>query len=314
MQEKPNSTAIEPSLAALLMKEHRAYQELPLAIRRFVERQEADGIVRAALGVTQHLLQDYQRVVGPLGSTVRLSKLAQMQSVVLRGLSNVALSREVNPAVRQRYRAVITMSDDASVITIPPGSDRAGARISVAHELGHLSIHSRGKKVDQSTIRLGSSEEEEGLAEYIGRLLLLPKRIDPAEIPPGGMARACFDLATAADVPLSAALARIGDPDQDLGVAGVILWELRPDRRLSVAERLKPYYRLCGSAFIPDRSHAREGSLSAMVGSGEAERTALGNETVRIGRFVGDFKVEAHGWGSEGRGTRKVLSTFQVQA
>jgi hypothetical protein len=202
------------------------------------------------------------------------------------------------------------MGDDTSIITIPPGSDRPGARISVAHELGHLSIHSRGKRVDQSTMRLGNSEEEEGLAEYIGRLLLLPKRIDRAEIHAGGIARACFDLATAADVPLSAALARIGDPDQYLGVAGVILWDLRPDPRLSIAERLKPYYRLCGTAFIPDRSHAREGSLAVMVGAGETERSVVGDETVRIGRFIGDFRVEAYGWGSERRGTRKVLSTF----
>jgi hypothetical protein len=308
--EKLGSTAIEPGLATLLAQEQKDCKGLPLAIRRFVEQVQATGIVDAALGVTGRLLQEYQDFAGPLGSAVRLTKLAQVKSVVLRGLNNVSSTGTFDREFRQRYRATISMGGGAPVITIPPGSDRAGARISVAHELGHLLIHSRGAELDEATIRLGSSNQEEALAEYLARLLLLSSTIDRTEIASKGIARFGFDLARSADVPLSSALARLGDPDQDLGIAGVILWELRRDRRLSVAERLKPYSRFCGTAFIPQQSHARDGSLTVTASVGEGERIAVGVESVRIGGFVGEFKVEAYGWGSEDRGTRKVLSTF----
>ena len=313
MREKFGSTAIEPGLAALLAQEQKSSQDLPLAIRRFVKYQEASGIVDAALRASRRLLGEYRNAVAHVHSAVRLTKLAQLQSVVLRGVDNVTPRGTVELSLRRHYRAAITMGGAAPVITIPPGSDRPGARISVAHELGHLLIHSRGAVVDEITVKIGTSKEEEALAEYIGRLLLLSERIDTTEKAASGVARLGFDLASSADVPLSSALARIGDPDQNLGVAGVILWELRSDRSLGVAERLKPYHRLCGAKFIPDRSHAREGSLTATAAGGESERIAVGIESVRIGGFVGEFRVEAYGWGSEDRGTRKVLSTFYFQ-
>lgn len=308
--EKRDSTAIEPGLSALLALEKRTGQQLPLTIRRFVQQQQSEGVVEAAVRSTQRLLQDYQTTVGPLSPTIRLSKLAKLQSVELRGLGNIAATRVVGRGPSQRYHAAITMVGDSPTITIPPGSNRADARISVAHELGHLLIHSRGKQVDEITVKLGTSREEEALAEYMGRLLLMEKRLCHSDLSDDGMTRLCFDLSSAANVPLIVALARIGDPDQNLGVAGVIIWDLRRDRQPTIAERLRPYCRLCGAAFIPDRSHAREGSLTAIVASGESERIVVGTESVRIGRFVGEFRVEAYGWGSEERGTRKVLSIF----
>lgn len=310
--ESRASTAIEPGLSGLLEQERKAAAELPLPIRRFVQDQNAAGVVEAAVRASGRLLRDYEAAGGALPGTVRLSKLAELRSVALHGLKNVRPTRPLGTTSSQRYRAAITMGGAGRVITIPPGSDRAVARISVAHELGHLLIHSRGMAVDEATIRLGSSPQEETLAEYIGRLLLLSSKVSP-EDEGGGTAKLCFALAGSANVPLAAALARIGDPDQNLGIAGAILWELRRDPSLTLAERLKPSCRLCGAAFIPDRSHAREGSLTVTAAEGEEERLVMGSEFVRIGRFVGQFGVQAYAWGSEARGTRKVLSTFSTR-
>jgi hypothetical protein len=164
--------------------------------------------------------------------------------------------------------------------------------------------------IDQATAKLGTSKEEEALAEYIGRLLVLPQSPSRAMSPNAGLTRLCFDFASSADVPLTTGIARIGDPDQDFNVAGSILWNLRNDDSLTVAQRLAPYRPFCGMAFVPARSHAREGSIVASIGGGESEQLASGDESVRIGSFVGEYKVEAFAWGSEKRGARKVLSVF----
>lgn len=305
-----NSTAIDPGLAALLSEEESRRNRLPLTIRRFVDEQDAKNIVDAALRATERILVRHYQTEKSIPPKVRLTGIADMLSVSLNGLNHIKPSWSHKRPSKQSYRAAITMGPEKTIITVPPGSDRASARISVAHELGHLLIHSRTAGIDLVTVKLGSTHEEEALAEYLGRLLLLWRRTELSEIDIGSVARVCFKVADSADVPLTTVLRRLGDPEQAVPISGVILWELRRDTNLTLAERLKPCCPLCGTAFVPFLSHAREGSLTAQVAGGEQDSTLVGEESVAIGGFVGDFQVEAFGWGSENRGTRKVLTFF----
>jgi len=202
------------------------------------------------------------------------------------------------------------------LVKIPPEVDFATARLSVAHELGHVLVHSRDDGYDEATIRLPSTPEEECLAEYAARLLLMPAPLWSRLAFNVNLAEYCVGRSSAARVTVHSSIVRLGDPDmRDLGVRGAILWRLNPQARQCALlhQRLTPQWHVCPGAFVPiKRSKARCGSLIARVAE---ECTAVAGsslENVDIGTFVGSFVVHAFSWGSVVDGTRLVLSVFQT--
>jgi Zn-dependent peptidase ImmA (M78 family) len=91
--------------------------------------------------------------------------------------------------------------------------DYATARVSVAHELGHVLVHLRANDFDEATVRMPSSPEEECIAEYRARLLLMPSRAW-LEMPMGSnLAEEAVIRSNIARVTIRSAVARLGDPD-----------------------------------------------------------------------------------------------------
>jgi hypothetical protein len=200
------------------------------------------------------------------------------------------------------------------MIRVPEEIDFETARISVAHEIGHILIHQRGTELDHATIRLSSTSEEEALAEYGGRLLLLPTTIFQ---PPLGvnLAQYAVEQAGVARVTVHSAVSRLGDPDILVpGLQGAILWRINPQVPAShpISTRLTPQWHLCPGAFVPvRRSKARPGCLVAQIAEAPGPISASSVETVSIGTFVGVFRVDAFAWGAISQGTRLVLSVFR---
>lgn len=174
---------------------------------------------------------------------------------------------------------------------------------------------------------LGATQEEEALAEYAARLLLLPygpetpkigmavKGLDseaeePVAVP--SLAGRCVATAGRARVTLHAVILRLTDPDYGVkGVQAAILWRLNPrvPADAPIEERLTPQWFASDGAFIPvGRCRARPGSLVAEVaGMGDERASGIRSEEVDIGSLKGRLTVDAFAWGSVRAGTRLVL-------
>ncbi len=202
----------------------------------------------------------------------------------------------------------------------PPSTvDQVRARLSVAHELGHYLIHKRESGPDKASLRLGSTREEEAIAEYAARLLLLPNGLSPST---GKMypsqAAMCIAEAGLAKVTIHAATARLADPDQPrVGIRGAILWRLNAavPHSAPIEHRLTPHWHLCPGAFVPiRRCRARAGSLVAsLAAKGPNSAFDSREEEIKIGTLKGHYTVDAFAWGSVRAGTRLVLSMFVDQ-
>jgi uncharacterized protein DUF955 len=188
--------------------------------------------------------------------------------------------------------------------------------VSVAHELGHVLLHSRDDGFDEATVRLPSTPAEEGLAEYAARLLLMPATLWSHLNVDTNLAECSVVQSSMARVTVHASVVRLGDPDLvDLGIRGAILWRLNaglPNSDL-LYERLTPQWHLCPGSFIPIRKcRARHGSVTADAASASGPVVSTRLEEVNIGTFVGWFLVHVFAWGSVQDGTRLVLSIFQA--
>jgi hypothetical protein len=118
-----------------------------------------------------------------------------------------------------------------------------------------------------------------------------------------------------ARVTVHSAVARLGDPDlPQFEVCGAILWRVdsEANERFPVYERMTPFWHLCPDSFVPIRkSKARERSLVAELAACSGAVSDSRDESVRIGTFIGYFRVDAFAWGSLRDGTRLVLSVFR---
>src|SRR5262249_41739932 len=145
-------------------------------------------------------------------------------------------------------------------IRIPDHLSHERARISVAHELGHLLIHRRGEGYDEATIRLPSSPSEESLAEYGARLLLMPS----PQFNHRNLAEHSLIQSSRSRVTLHSAVLRLGDPDvEPYDVVGAILWRMNSgvSKNLPLGSRLTPQWHLCPGYFVPvGKCRARYGS------------------------------------------------------
>ena len=215
---------------------------------------------------------------------------------------------------RRGHTGRVSFDGSRAHITIPESVDYPTARLSVAHELGHLLIHRRGEEHDEVTLRLGSSPGEEALAEYAARMLLIPSGCCEATAE-ANLAEFAITQASRLRVTIHSFVERLGDPDvASTSIQGAILWRMHPGVAASepLYARLTPQWHLCRDAFIPIRKcKARPGSLVAHLAAVEASAAMSKREEVNVGSFAGHFQVDAFAWGSVDDGTRLILSVFR---
>jgi Zn-dependent peptidase ImmA (M78 family) len=292
---------------------------LPLSVRRFAETLHTPQATRAIRLATDGLLAKYLARFSEPSLPISVEQLCELCGVQLKGarpLGRAGRAYSIHSNVlRKGHTGKTYFGQPQPIITIPAHVDFATARLSVAHELGHILVHSREVGYDEATTRLPSSMEEEGLAEYAARLLLMPISL-LSQQGSSNLAEASITRSSAAHVTVHSSVVRLGDPDmRHVGVRGAILWRLNPQtpRDAPLHQRLTPQWHLCPRAFVPiKRSWARCGSLTANLAAESAPVADSKFEEVSIGTFVGSFTVHAFAWGSVRDGTRLVLSVFQA--
>jgi hypothetical protein len=304
--------ALDRQLAQLQSKASTR-SELSLSIRRF---QTFVGAVDPLLAISRAVASVLEAYPDEPACRGRISASAlcvicglTLEGEPTRGRTNRGFIGEGG------HTGALVLSPERSRIQLPSGIGVMRGRVSVGHEIGHYLIHRRGTTIDTVTARLPTSMEEEALAEYAGRLLLMPRSYERV-LASSNIALACLEQARQFDVTLHAATARLGDPDSHLqpSIRGVILWRMNPYISSSepIAVRLSPHWHLCRDAFIPVRKcHAGRTSLIGELGAmGEETAVASRLERVEIGSLRGCYRVDAVAWGSSRRGTRTVLSVF----
>jgi IrrE N-terminal-like domain len=303
--------AIDHGLQALIVAENDG-RKLPLSLDRFA--QHFGTIPTCAMNrATSALLEQYWKIASPANRTISVQKLCTVADIELVGRCPVRRrARTVKPVPQHDHDALVDLAGVRPKIRIPPGIEGERACISVAHEIGHVLVHRRSSSIDEVTSKLSTSPEEEALAEYAARLLLMPGT--PPPVNRKNIATVALAWAEGAGVTVHAATARIGDPDQsELGIRGAILWRFDPTspRQAHPWERITPAWHLCPNEFIPiGKCHAKMATVvGELAGSGTIS-SAEGEEEVRIGSLEGRFHVHAVAWGSLERRTRLVLSFF----
>jgi len=290
----------------------------PLAVKRFVREFGRDCPSTAMKLATDLLLSTYQSQIEEHSAPITVERLCDICGATLTGIRPRPRSNNVYSIdswqSRQGHTGKLSFDDSRVSIKIPESVDYLTARLSVAHELGHLLIHRRGKSYDEATLRLRSSPEEEALAEYAARLLLIPSSLcSPTS--DTNLAEYAITQANRMRVTIHSFVVRLGDPDvAALPVRGAILWRMHPSVPASepLPARLTPQWHLCPDAFIPIRKcKARPGSLVAQVAAEGTSAAMSRREEVSIGSFLGHFQVDAFAWGSVDDGTRLILSVFR---
>jgi hypothetical protein len=289
---------------------------LPLPVRRFVEAAGGTSATDAIRAATRSLLASHSDGSRPY-PPVSVEALCRALKVKLIGTppsARSAPSYSANSRARGGHTGSLHFEGAKAIVCIPEHVDYATSRLSVAHELGHLLIHWRDGRPDEATTRLPAESMEEALAEYAARLLLLPFEMWKADPAYMNLAEYAVSQSSLAKVTLHSAVARLGDPDlPQFQVLGAILWRMADSHKsVPIHDRLAPFWHLCPGAFVPIRkSKARERSLVAELAADPGAVCESRNEHVRIGTFVGQYRVDALAWGSVHEGTRLVLSIFR---
>lgn len=213
----------------------------------------------------------------------------------------------------------LQLVDGKPVVYVPNKTDLPHRRLSVAHEIGHYLMLWKGDRVDRSAAGFSSTQEEEELAEYAARLILLPKFA--LAVPSGfGVAKSCIYLAGRRCTTVWSAARRMGDPGiAQNNLRAIVLWRLNPEVLACepLHKRMTPQWFIGEKIYIPvKKCHAGFSSLVANLAakeSGEKPVEGVAEEMVSIGSlksFNNKMSVDAFAWGSVSRGTRLVLSVF----
>jgi hypothetical protein len=315
------SQVLDTHLRDLEQKEFQA-KEMPLAIRRFKEGLGLSSAISAMQSAVAKVLIRYWEEEPLASRPIRVQRLCELLEARLQGTkpSNVNPRNvyEAGGAIPRGHTGKLYVSDSRISIRIPPKVAFATARVSIAHELAHALIHKREHSLDQATMRLPSSPEEEALAEYGARLMLMPSQTFPrlADIARSrNAAEHAIVQSSAARVTIHSAVARLGDPDvADEGIRGAILWRISPQvsSKAAIHARLTPFWHLCPRAFVPiGKCKAKGKSVVANASENEAMIADSAIEDVQIGTFVGRFQVDVLAWGSINDATRLALSVFR---
>src|SRR6266478_414649 len=252
----------------------QSMEDWPPTLQRFVHEFGAMNPVDAAQIAAKTVMDRYAAAY-PYNDrdAISVRYLCKLLDIDLRGNVPKMLPSRSNPRFGsygesddRPAAALLVFNRRATIDVAAPNPLRA--RISVAHEIGHFLIHSRGQEIDNSMMHSEVTTEEEILSEYIGRLLLLPTELFHFQFTrQRSMAVACITAARDAAVSFNIATSRISDPDQALpSLKGAIFWRLVPGSptHLPVEKRLAPFWHLCPNAFVPIRKcHARHDSVIA---------------------------------------------------
>jgi hypothetical protein len=289
----------------------------PLAIRRFTEEMSVDLPTIAMRRATNNVLDLYIDS-GAEKTPISITKLCEISDVRLHGRRPAPAAGPFysvdNYKAWRGHSGNLFFGGTKASIRIPDNVTHEMARISVAHEIGHLLIHRRKSGYDEATLRLPSSNAEEALAEYGARLLLMPLQTNES-LQHTNLAESALAQSSRSRVTLHSAVTRLGDPDVlSTDIVGAILWRMngRVEDTQPVSARLTPHWHLCPGQFIPvGKCKAREGSLVAELGGREKTVSGSRIEDINIGSFKGSFRVDACAWGSIADGSRLVLSVFR---
>jgi hypothetical protein len=291
---------------------------MPLAITRFVENSEADRPSSAMKMAVDSLMVEYSNRHSSVSPSISVEGLCEVYGAGLVGKrpkGRKADCYSTNQRPRVAHTGKLYFEGLRPTIRIPEDLDWGTTRVSVAHELGHLIIHRRSSGYDHATLRLPSSAAEEALAEYCARLLLIPSNPRATITERENLAKFALTQSGEHDVTLHSAVLRLGDPDIIFaGVRGAILWNLnsRVPTSEPISERITPRWHLCPRVFVPvGKCKARNGSLVAELADSEQRLGGTKVEEVRIGTFVGSFRIDAFAWGSIEENTRLILSVFR---
>jgi len=288
----------------------------PLPIRRFTHRMMVSHPTLAMKCATDQALEKYEGTErNQLTSPISITKLCELFNIELVGTrpsSNRAWYSIENYKPRNGHTGKLFFEAEKAFIKVADSVSYDTARISAAHEIGHLLIHRKGTKYDEATLRLPSTPAEEALAEYGARLLLLPV-CQPFKST--NLAEYALMHGSKARVTLHASVSRLTDPDVvDVDIKGAILWRLNAqvEKLRPLSARLTPQWHLCPRQFVPVRKcKARQGSLVADLAESNRLVSDTRVEDVSIGSFIGRFRIDACAWGSVDEGTRLVLSVFR---
>jgi hypothetical protein len=313
----PTKVVSVPSRIASVIDRENLGAPLPLALTRFAS---SFGVTRPTVAMKIAVHHLHERVATPVRREsevpISVKALCRACDVTLEGAELLSSRRDrrwAGYSRAMRHRGQIVFKGARASISVPSQLGFAAARMSIAHELGHYLIHSASSS--GVTSRLSTSGEEEILAEYGGRLMLMPLDRLSSD-PTANLAEVALAWAQTARTSLHSAVERLGDPDVGLpSVRGAILWGLLADapRSTAIADRLTPRWHLCQPAFVPvGKSKARAQSVIANAAAESSTVAASAVEHVRIGTFEGLFRIDVVSWGSRTDGTRTVLSTFST--
>ena len=311
----PAICALDLELNELMQAEGRR-NIMPLALRRFQECWDNALPTEAMRHATAQVVKDYRSRFPSASPVFGVPRLCEVIGVRLRGLRPPSRIRPSYPDSRSSNHvghsgSVRFLRDEKPLVVIPEEVNGYRARMAAAHELGHVLVHKRGDDYDPVTTRLPSSSEEEAIAEYAARLLLIPTKDSSVQ----NLAEDVVRWARHSEVTIHAAACRLGDPDHvSPQLRGVVLWKLsnRVGSDSILANRLTPAWHLCPNAFIPiGKCSARAGSLVAELAEGYTPASDIRAEGVQIGSLRGNFRVHGYAWGSVSAGTRLALSVFE---
>lgn len=298
------------------------FQQLPTVIRRFCEWHGTEDVVCATTQATRRLLE-----IRPNPEVdaqyVSASKLCDGAGVSLKGKRPRGPQRPYYAVGTPRSKpkgvdGIVLLRKGTSSIRIPNVRDRNRARVTVAHELMHIIMRQRDGVLDPSVASAPRTDEEDAVAEYGARVLLMPSTLGFTASAACNAAENWVRLSGARQVTVYCAAARAGDPDVgNSRMVGAILWRLdgKVHEPSLVAESLTPQWFLgFPGSYVPVANcHARHGSVVANVAAGVGNLSAdAGRDTedVQIGTVSGQFEVEAFAWGALEMGTRLVFSLF----
>jgi uncharacterized protein DUF955 len=308
---------LDSQLLSLSTRESQG-TEMPLAIRRFISEYGEQRPTLAMKLATDRLLSSYFDSPDSSKLPISVERLCSLCGVELVGNRPSGRPRSgysiIEHRIRTGHTGRLAIRDLRLIIRIPDEIDFETARISTAHEIGHVLIHRRGAQYDPATMRLPTTAEEEALAEYAARLLLLPAAFFQP-LSERNLAEFAVEKAGIFKVSVHSAVSRLGDPDiPNTGIKGAIFWRINQDLPGSspLHKRLTPQWHLCPGAFVPvRRCKARIGSLVAELADWPSPKAGSDIQSVNIGTFSGTFRVDVFAWGSVAEGTRSVLSLFR---
>ena len=121
----------------------------PLAVKRFVRELGMDCPSTAMKMATDLLLSTYHSHIDEDSVPITVEKLCDICGATLTGIRpnprNATVYSLDSWQSRQGHTGKLSFDDSRVSINIPEAVDYLTARLSVAHELGHLLIHRRGK-------------------------------------------------------------------------------------------------------------------------------------------------------------------------